>query len=61
MNNDDVTCLFKDQKDPALLPGIDVAKSADPATYGAAGQTITYTYKVTNSGRCPLSGVALVG
>ena len=58
-NNDDVSCVFKNQKDPALVPGINVAKSADPATYGAAGQTITYTYKVTNSGNVPLSGVAL--
>ena len=40
-------------------PGISVAKSAEPVTYGKPGQTITYSYVVSNSGNVPLSGVAL--
>ena len=40
-------------------PGISVAKSASPATYGVVGESITYTYVVTNSGNVPLSGIAL--
>ena len=40
-------------------PGISLAKSADPDTYGKPGQTITYTYVVTNSGNVPLSGITL--
>ena len=40
-------------------PGISLAKTADPDTYGVAGQTITYTYVVTNSGNVPLSGITL--
>ena len=38
-------------------PGISLAKTAAPATYGVAGQTITYTYLVTNSGNVPLSRI----
>ena len=40
-------------------PGISLAKSAEPVTYGKPGQTITYSYVVTNSGNVPLSGITL--
>ena len=40
-------------------PGISLAKSAEPATFGKPGQTITYTYVVTNSGNVPLSAITL--
>jgi hypothetical protein len=31
-------------------------KTANPTTYSAVGQTITYTYKITNSGNVTLAG-----
>jgi von Willebrand factor type A domain len=45
---------------PALhSPGIAVAKSAFPVTYGAAGEQETYTYTVTNTGNDTLHSVTL--
>lgn len=38
-------------------PGISVAKTSDPGTVSAAGQRITYSFKVTNTGNVTLSGV----
>jgi uncharacterized repeat protein (TIGR01451 family) len=39
-----------------IHPALTLDKSADPAIYDAAGQTITYTYKVINSGDVVISG-----
>ena len=45
---------------PAVhLPRIDLVKSAFPVQYGAAGEQITYSYTVTNSGNVTLHNIAL--
>ncbi|WP_371783654.1 DUF7507 domain-containing protein [Streptosporangium subroseum] len=41
-------------------PGLTVAKTASPSTATAAGQTITYSYRVVNTGNTTLTGVAVV-
>ncbi|WP_106816292.1 DUF7507 domain-containing protein [Microbacterium timonense] len=40
-------------------PGISVAKTAAPGTVSTAGQTITYSFLVTNTGNVTLSDVAV--
>ena len=38
---------------------LSLTKTADPTTFNAAGQTITYNYTVTNTGNVPVSGIAV--
>jgi hypothetical protein len=40
-------------------PGLQVAKSSSPGTFGAAGETISYSYTVTNTGNVTLHDIAL--
>jgi hypothetical protein len=40
-------------------PGISVAKTASPGTATAAGQTITYSFHVTDTGNVDLSAIAI--
>jgi len=51
-----IVCTFTN----APLPiGIRITKSADPTTVSAAGQTIAYSFLVTNTGGVPLSNVSV--
>jgi hypothetical protein len=43
----------------AARPGITVAKTAHVTSFTGAGQTITYSYRVTNTGNVPLHGVSV--
>ncbi len=40
-------------------PGISVVKSASPTSFNGPGQTITYTFVVTNTGNDTLTGIAV--
>jgi uncharacterized repeat protein (TIGR01451 family) len=40
-------------------PGITIVKSANPSTVTRAGQTVTYSFLVTNTGNVTLTGVAV--
>ncbi|MEV5573786.1 hypothetical protein AB0L06_27405 [Spirillospora sp. NPDC052269] len=41
------------------IPGLWITESADPENFWAAGQAITYTYRVTNTGDTPLTDVGV--
>jgi uncharacterized repeat protein (TIGR01451 family) len=41
-------------------PAISLTKASSPPTYTAAGQTITYTYKITNTGAVTLNGPFMI-
>jgi hypothetical protein len=45
--------------DAQRAPGIKLVKSAFPTKYGAAGETITDTYTVTNTGNVTLHGITV--
>ena len=40
-------------------PGLTVVKTASPATVSAAGQSITYSYAVTNTGNVTVTGIGV--
>lgn len=40
-------------------PGLTLVKSADPSTVSAAGQSVTYSFAVHNSGNVPIQDVAI--
>ena len=52
----DFTCVFTNT---LSQPQLSITKTADDDTEVAAGQTITYTYVVTNTGNVPISGITL--
>ncbi len=41
------------------MSGLTLVKSVSPTTATAAGQTVTYTFAVTNSGNLPVSGLSI--
>ncbi|GAA4361157.1 DUF7507 domain-containing protein [Angustibacter luteus] len=44
---------------PVIRPALTLAKTASPTTATAAGQTITYSFKVTNSGDSTVSSISI--
>ena len=50
-----VTATIKAKQSPALT----ITKAADPSTFNTTGDSITYTYTVTNSGNVPVSDIAV--
>jgi hypothetical protein len=54
-----VTGTDRDTVHAIHAPGIQVGKSSSPATFGAAGETISYSYAVTNTGNVTLHRIAL--
>ena len=42
-----------------IAPSLQISKVADDDTNVVAGQTVTYTYTVTNNGNVPISGITL--
>ena len=52
----DFTCVFSNTMG---APNLKVAKSASPLGPFSVGQTVTYTYKVTNTGNVPVANVTV--
>ena len=50
-------CTFNDVKDN---PALSLVKTASPSTYSTVGQSISYSYLVTNSGNVSLAGPVTV-
>ena len=48
------TCAVTNTQQPQ--PGLSIVKTASTTTYTSAGQTIVYTYRVTNTGAVTLTG-----
>jgi uncharacterized repeat protein (TIGR01451 family) len=46
-------------KGPTIAPALTISKAVDPPSYTAAGQTITYTISVTNSGNTSITNIAI--
>lgn len=42
-----------------LSPALELTKKVSPTTVDAAGQTVTYTFEVTNTGNATLTGIAI--
>ncbi|MGN6125326.1 MAG: DUF7507 domain-containing protein, partial [Humibacter sp.] len=40
-------------------PALEIAKTVDPTTVDAAGQSVTYTFAVTNTGNATVSGISI--
>ncbi len=51
-----ITCTFSNTPQN---PAITIAKSASPTVVSTVGQTVTYSYLVTNTGSVPLSGITV--
>jgi uncharacterized repeat protein (TIGR01451 family) len=56
---DDVTDTDPEDVPVPQNPSIGIVKTVDPTTVEAAGETVTYTYVITNTGDVTLSGVTL--
>jgi trimeric autotransporter adhesin len=52
----DIACTFTNEK---LAPALTLLKTATPAGPVNAGQVITYTFRVTNSGNTPLNNIVV--
>jgi uncharacterized repeat protein (TIGR01451 family) len=46
--------------DSTQTPALTITKTANPITYNAVGQIISYNYTVTNSGNVPVSSIAII-
>ncbi len=62
-NRGDNFWFFRDGNDatgtPEVAPGIEIIKTADVTSYSAAGDTINYSFEVTNIGSVTLSNVVV--